>query len=64
LLIYSLIQKNSDTFASVYSSKCVTVFLNQMLQWLLKGFRRARIKPKDGTTIFVYLVKGGKFRID
>ena len=29
--IYSLIQKNSDTFASVYSSECVTIFLNQTL---------------------------------
>ena len=28
---YSLIQKNGDTFASVYSSKCVTVFLNQTI---------------------------------
>ena len=30
-LHYSLIQKNRYTFASVYSSKCVTVFLNQTL---------------------------------
>ena len=29
--IYSLIQKNGDTFAIVYSNKCVTVFLNQTL---------------------------------
>ena len=28
---YSLIQKNGDTFAIVYSSKCVTIFLNQTL---------------------------------
>ena len=28
---YSLIQKNGYTFATVYFSKCVTVFLNQTL---------------------------------
>ena len=28
---YSLIQKNGYTFASVYTSKCVTVFFNQTL---------------------------------
>ena len=28
---YSLIQKNGYTFTTVYSSKCVTVFLNQTL---------------------------------
>ena len=31
VLQYSLIQKNGDTFATVYSSKCVTVFLNQTI---------------------------------
>ena len=31
LYIYSLIQKNGYTFASVYSTKCVTVFLKQTL---------------------------------
>ena len=30
-LMYSLIQKNGYTFAIVYCSKCLTVFLNQML---------------------------------
>ena len=29
---YSLIQKNGDTFATEYSSKCVTVFLNQTFE--------------------------------
>ena len=28
---YSLIQKNGDTFATVYRSECVTVFLNQTI---------------------------------
>ena len=28
---YSLIQKNGDTFTTVYSSKCVTIFLNQTI---------------------------------
>ena len=28
---YSLIQKNGYTFAIVYSSKCVSVFLNQTI---------------------------------
>ena len=28
---YSLIQKNGDTFAAVYSSKCVPIFLNQTI---------------------------------
>ena len=36
---YSLIQKNGYTFAIVYSSKCVSVFLNQTLLITLKcGF--------------------------
>ena len=28
---YSLIQKNGDTFATVYNIKCVTVFMNQTI---------------------------------
>ena len=32
---YSLIHKNGYTFASVYSSKCVTVFLNQTIYYEL-----------------------------
>ena len=37
---YSLIQKNGYTFAIVYGSKCVTVFLNQTLVsiWLKNDF--------------------------
>ena len=33
LFIYSLIQKNGYTFATVYRGKCVTIFLNQTLHW-------------------------------
>ena len=44
---YSLIHKNGYTFASVYSSKCVTIFLNQTLHsissalaWGVKAFMK------------------------
>ena len=42
---YSLIQKNGDKFSSVYSSECVTVFLNQTI--LLLGFIISTIKLID-----------------
>ena len=35
LFTYSLIQKNGYTFATVFSNKCVTVFLNQTLHIFL-----------------------------
>ena len=56
---YSLIQKNGYTFAIVYSSKCVTVFLNQMLGGVMyiSCFLRKREEPKPWSNI---LKKGGK----
>ena len=41
-LTYSLFQKNGYIFAIVYSSKCVTVFLNQTLYSILKNSWKCR----------------------
>ena len=38
MVLYSLIQKNGYTFATVYCSKCVSVFLNQTLVYYSRYF--------------------------
>ena len=43
---YSLIQKNGETLATVYSSKCVTVFLNQTIHTQMEMAHKLVFKLK------------------
>ena len=60
---YSLIQKNGYTFSSVYSSKCVTVLLNQTLQDSSNNLNRIWLTCSKSRFIQVCVNYGVSFTI-
>ena len=74
---YSLIQKNGDTFATVYNSKCVTVFLKQTLESESMDSLKLKAGPPKGLSSIKMFIdiseydligtskfKGGRFPTD